>query len=99
LTMEQLYRSKTVLVVGNDPTNQNPLVAWKIRSGIRHHGSKLFIVNGRETKLERKATQVVKIGAGQEFNVFNWLASEQGNLESATHLRSFGAACCRPRRE
>src|SRR5712692_9105794 len=26
LTMEQLYQSKTVLVVGNDPTNQNPLV-------------------------------------------------------------------------
>src|SRR3954453_7005889 len=83
LTMEQLYKSKAVLVVGNDPTNQNPLVAWKIRSGIRHHGSKLFIVNARETKLERKATQVVKIGAAQEFNVFNWLASEQGNLESA----------------
>jgi NADH-quinone oxidoreductase subunit G len=42
LTMEQLYKSRLVLVVGNDPTNQNPLVAWKIRSGIRHHGTKLF---------------------------------------------------------
>jgi NADH-quinone oxidoreductase subunit G len=82
LTMEQLYKSKAVLVVGNDPTNQNPLVAWKIRSGIRHHGTKLFIVNERDTKLARKATQVVKIAEGQEIHVFSWLASEQANLES-----------------
>src|ERR1700738_3172760 len=27
LTMEQLYKSKAVLLIGNDPTNQNPLVA------------------------------------------------------------------------
>jgi len=82
LTMEQLYKSKAVLVVGNDPTNQNPLVAWKIRSGIRHHATRLFIVNARDTKLARKATQVVKIGEGQELPVFGWLAGEQGNLES-----------------
>src|SRR5260370_36964960 len=43
LTMEQLYQSKAVLLVGNDPTNQNPLVGWQIRSGIRHHGTKLFV--------------------------------------------------------
>src|SRR5262249_25452380 len=60
LTMEQLYKSKAVLVVGNDPTNQNPLVAWKIRSGIRHHNTKLFLIHSREVKLARKAKQFVK---------------------------------------
>src|ERR1700680_2320445 len=30
LTMEQLYKSKTVLLIGNDPSNQNPLVGWQI---------------------------------------------------------------------
>jgi NADH-quinone oxidoreductase subunit G len=32
LTMAQLYDSKAVLLIGNDPSNQNPLVAWQIRS-------------------------------------------------------------------
>ena len=80
LTMEQLYKSKAVLVVGNDPTNQNPLVAWKIRSGIRHHGAKLFILNSHETKLQRKATQFVKADAGQEVAALRWLAHEEGQL-------------------
>src|SRR5437870_3663024 len=57
LTMEQLYQSKTVLLIGNDPTNQNPLVGWQIRSGIRHFGTKLFILNSNEIKLKRKAKQ------------------------------------------
>jgi NADH-quinone oxidoreductase subunit G len=82
LTMEQLYRSKAVLLIGNDPTNQNPLVGWQIRSGIRHFGTKLYIVNAKEIKLKRKATQFVKIVAGQELAVFQWLAHEQGQLET-----------------
>jgi NADH-quinone oxidoreductase subunit G len=84
LTMEQLYQSKAVLLIGNDPTNQNPLVGWQIRSGIRHFGTKLFVINAKEIKLKRKAAQFVKISAGQEMAVFKWLAHEEGQL--ATEL-------------
>jgi NADH-quinone oxidoreductase subunit G len=80
LTMDQLYKSKAVLLVGNDPTNQNPLVAWKIRSGIRHHGLKLFILNSREIKLHRQARQFVKIAEGQETAAIRWMAREEGQL-------------------
>ena len=80
LTMEQLYQSKAVLVIGNDPTNQNPLVAWQVRSGIRHFGMKLFIINANEIKLKRKAKQFVEIATGQEPAVLQWLAHEEGQL-------------------
>jgi len=80
LTMEQLYQSKAVLVIGNDPSNQNPLVAWQIRSGIRHFGSKLFLINANEIKLKRKAKQFVKIAPGQEHTILKWLAHEEGQL-------------------
>src|SRR3981081_4229890 len=83
LTMEQLYQSKAGLVVGNDPTNQTPLVGWQIRSGIRHFGTKLFIINANEIKLKRKATQFVKVEAGQEAAALRWLAHEEGQLSPA----------------
>jgi len=83
LTMEQLYQSKAVLLVGNDPTNQNPLAGWQIRSGIRHHGTKLFIINANEIRLKRKATQFVKVTAGQEAAALRWLAHEEGQLSPA----------------
>ena len=80
LTMEQLYESKAVLLVGNDPTNQNPLVGWQIRSGIRHHGTKLFVINSNDIKLKRKATEFVKVTASQEVAALRWLAHEEGQL-------------------
>jgi NADH-quinone oxidoreductase subunit G len=83
LTMDQLYHSKAVLLVGNDPTNQNPLAAWEIRTGIRHFGAKLFIINEREIKLHRQAKVFVKVGKGQEAAALRWLAHEEGQLPSS----------------
>ena len=80
LTMEQLYRSKAVLVIGNDPSNQNPLVAWQIRSGIRHHGTNLFLINSQESKLDRKAKQSVVLGSVHEAAAVRWLATGEGKL-------------------
>jgi NADH-quinone oxidoreductase subunit G len=80
LTMEQLYQSKAVLLIGNDPTNQNPLVGWQIRAGIRHHGTKLFLLNSREIKLARKATQSILLPAGQEAAAVRWLVTGEGEL-------------------
>ncbi|HYW65264.1 MAG TPA: NADH-quinone oxidoreductase subunit NuoG [Candidatus Dormibacteraeota bacterium] len=80
LTMEQLYQSRAVLLIGNDPTNQNPLVGWQIRAGIRHHGTKLFLLNSREIKLARKATQSIHLSAGQEAAAVRWLATGEGEL-------------------
>lgn len=80
LTMRQLYEAKAVLLIGNNPTEQNPLVAWQIRTGMRHHGLKLFILNANEIKLKRRAQQFVKLATGQEHAALQWMAHEQGQL-------------------
>ena len=80
LTMDRLYRSKAVLVIGNDPSNQNPLVAWQIRSGIRHNGTKLYLLNAESTKLQRKATKSVVLGKTKESTAVHWLATGEGSI-------------------
>jgi len=79
-TMEQLYQSKAVLVIGNDPSNQNPLVAWEIRAGIRHFDTRLFLLNSREIKLKRKARHFVHVAKGQEAAAIRWLATGEGQF-------------------
>jgi NADH-quinone oxidoreductase subunit G len=92
LTMDQLYKSQAVLLIGNDPTNQNPLVAWQIRSGVRHHGLKLYVINSQEIKLERKAEQFVQIAEGQEAAAIRWLHNESplgpALVEQLTQLKA-----------
>ena len=93
-TMADVYEANTVVVIGNDPTQQNPLVAWQIRTGIRHHNAKLYLINSQPSKLERKATQSLQLAASTastsgtalaasaEAAAVNWLASGQGNFAS-----------------
>jgi NADH-quinone oxidoreductase subunit G len=86
LTMQQLYDSKAVLLIGNDATNQNPLAAWQIRSGIRHHDTKLYVIHTNEIKLHRKAKEAIVLGSVKEPAVVRWLATGDGHFADA--LRS-----------
>ncbi len=52
--MGDIYNAQTVLLIGNDATQQNPLVAWQIRTTMRHHKASLYILTSQPTKLERK---------------------------------------------
>ncbi|MFZ0634069.1 MAG: NADH-quinone oxidoreductase subunit NuoG [Candidatus Acidiferrales bacterium] len=77
-TMADIYSADAVLVIGNDPTQQNPLVAWQIRTGIRHHQAKLFIIAARQMKLERQATQTIRVSSDGESAAVRWLAAGDG---------------------
>lgn len=92
LTMEGLYKSRAILLIGNDPTNQNPLVAWQIRKGVRHHGLKLFIINAKEIKLTRKSTKSIKVGEGQEAAAIKWLGAGEGHPGTIEQLGALKSA-------
>ena len=81
-TMGDLESAGAFLVIGNDPTEENPLVAWQIRAAIRHFGSRLYILNSRAIKLERKAAQFVETEAGGEAAALRALATGKGNLSA-----------------
>ncbi len=82
LTMAQLGEAQAVLIVGNDPTEQNPLVAWQIRTTIRHHGARLYVINSQRIKLHRQARQFVEMPKGSEAAAMQWLASGKGDFDS-----------------
>jgi len=82
LTMQQLGAARAILLIGNDATEQNPLVAWRIREAIRHAGAKLYLINSEDVKLRRKAAQFVRVPAGSEPAVVRHLASGEGDLDA-----------------
>jgi NADH-quinone oxidoreductase subunit G len=83
-TMADVYNANAILVVGNDVTQQNPLVAWQIRSAVRHHGARVYAINGRPSKIHRQAQVAVEVSKGGEREAIRWLASEQGNFDAKT---------------
>ncbi len=83
-TMADVYQAPAVLLVANEVSNQNPLVAWQIRAGVRHHGLRLYAINGRPSKIHRQAKIAVEVSRGSEARAVRWLAAEQGRWEAKT---------------
>src|SRR5579864_270073 len=83
-TMADVYNANAVLLIGSDVTQQNPLVAWQIRTGVRHHGLKLYVINGQPSKIHRQAAVVAEVPKGAEAHAVRWLATEKGAFDAKT---------------
>src|SRR5262249_6293350 len=55
-SMREVYHAPAILLIGNDPTEQHPLLAWQIRNTVRLHRARLHVVNSKSIKLRRQAT-------------------------------------------
>ena len=65
-TMQDVFNASSILLIGNDPTHQHPLLAYQIRQAVRQHGAHLYILNGAGIKLRRQAHLCLKIKPGAE---------------------------------
>jgi NADH-quinone oxidoreductase subunit G len=83
-TMADVYNAPAVLLIGNDVTQQNPLVAWQIRAGVRHHNLRLYVINAKPSKIHRQAKVAVELKGANEADALLWLATEQGHFDAPT---------------
>ena len=57
-SMRDAGTAPAILLIGGDPTNEHPLLAWQIRTNVRLNKARLYIANHRDIKLERQAKAV-----------------------------------------
>jgi NADH-quinone oxidoreductase subunit G len=88
-SMADVYTAPAILLIGNDPTEQHPLLAWQIRNNVRLHRARLYVINSNPIKLRRQATSFMQIPAGAESQVAEFLA---GSEDAADALISLSAS-------
>jgi NADH-quinone oxidoreductase subunit G len=90
-SMRNVGTASAILLIGNDPTEQHPLLAWQIRSNVRLNNARLSVVNSEEIKLRRQATTFSKIKSAEAFAGFlggnDSLADSFGARQSWMPLR------------
>ncbi|HTX76011.1 MAG TPA: molybdopterin-dependent oxidoreductase [Terracidiphilus sp.] len=60
-SLREVGTAPAILLVGGNPSEEHPLLAWQLRTNVRLNRARLYVVNHRTIKLERqaKATQGV----------------------------------------
>ena len=81
-SMADVFTAPAILLIGNDPTEQHPLLAWQIRNNVRLHRAKLHVINSRPIKLRRQATTFTSIPAGSEGKLAAFLAGDDEAVEA-----------------
>ena len=80
--MRDVLSAPAILLIGNDPTNQHPLLAWQIRTNVRLRRAKLYVINSEPIKLVRQAAAVGMVAAGAEAKAVAFLAGDDSPLDS-----------------
>jgi NADH-quinone oxidoreductase subunit G len=81
-THKDIRHAKTIVLVGGEPEELQPLVGRQIRQAVRNGGAKLVIFNSVPIRLKQQAAQFVHIRPGTEDAAVLALASP-GDAEAA----------------
>lgn len=79
-SLKDFAQTPAILLIGGDPTEQHPMLAWQIRSDMRHHLAKLFVANHRPIKLLHQATAQLAIEQDQYAALVSYLAGDDQAL-------------------
>ena len=87
-SMRDVLNAPAILLIGNDPTNQHPFLAWQIRTNVRLRRARLYVINSLPIKLRRQATAFGMIPAGAEAKAVAFLAGDDSLLDSLVKSES-----------
>lgn len=65
-THRDIRHAKTIVLIGGEPEELQPLTGKQIRQAVRNGGAKLIIINSREIRLKQQAAQFLHIRSGAE---------------------------------
>jgi NADH-quinone oxidoreductase subunit G len=88
-SLRDFLTAPAILVLGNDPTNQHPALAWQIRSNVRLHGGRIYIANHEEIKLRRQAKAAVQIPHTSYASFVQYLAGKDDAMQSNDTTAAF----------
>ncbi len=63
-SLREMATAPAILLIGGNPTEEHPLLAWNLRTAVRLNRGKLFVANATAIKLERQAKAALRLPAG-----------------------------------
>jgi NADH-quinone oxidoreductase subunit G len=91
-SLRDTANAPAILVIGNDPTEQHPMLAWNLRTNVRLNRARIYIANHAEIKLRRQAKATLQLPADGYGSLVAYLAGDDSALTADDNTRSFREA-------
>ena len=88
-SLRDFATAPAILLIGNDPTNQHPGLAWQIRTNIRLNRARLYVANHEDIKLRLQARGAVTLPSDGYVNFISYLAGNDGAFQADDSTATF----------
>ncbi len=81
-SLRDIASAPAILLIGGDPTNEHPLLAWNLRTNVRLNRARLYVANEKKIKLERQAKAALRLPAGGYAAIAAYLGGSDAAINS-----------------
>ncbi len=78
--LRDIANAPAILLIGGNPTEEHPLLAWELRTNVRLNHAKLYIANTTSIKLERQARATLRLPAAGYAKLTTYLEGNDDTL-------------------
>jgi NADH-quinone oxidoreductase subunit G len=82
-SLREISAACAILLVGGNPTEEHPLLAWALRTDVRLNRAKLYVANSESIKLERQAIATLRVAPGGYGDLAATLAAGESDFGKA----------------
>ncbi|RXH56245.1 molybdopterin-dependent oxidoreductase [Granulicella sibirica] len=90
-SQHDVANAPAVMIIGGDPTNENPLTAWNLRSSVRINAARLHIANHQQIKLTRQAKTYLQLPDFGYGTFVSYMAGDEAALDGVENADAFRA--------
>jgi NADH-quinone oxidoreductase subunit G len=82
-SLRDIAAAPAILLVGGNPTDEHPLLAWLLRTDVRLNRARLYVANSRPIKLARQAKATLEIKAADYGKLVSQLDTGRSEFSKA----------------
>jgi NADH-quinone oxidoreductase subunit G len=91
-SLADIGSAPAILLIGNDPTEQHPMLAWSLRTNVRHNRARIYIVNHEQIKLHRQAKAFLPVSQDGYASAIGFLAGDNATFSADDAGKAFREA-------
>ncbi len=87
-SLRDIATAPAILLIGGNPTEEHPLLAWTLRTNVRLNRARLYIANSKRIKLERQAKATLQLPNDGYQNLAAYLSRDDATDGHATFSKA-----------
>jgi NADH-quinone oxidoreductase subunit G len=81
--LRDVGNAPAILLIGGNPTEEHPLLAWEIRTNVRLNKARLYVAHTDRIKLERQAKATLRIPTGGHAKLAGYFSGDNATINDA----------------